>query len=359
MTPDRIEIPAFTDAHVHLRQDSMLRQVAPYTGVACDNAVVMPNTTPSIHDDHDIIRYRGECRGACGSQTGIHMTAKWLPRTAPHEFLRAKQARVLGYKLYPAGVTTNSDDGIPWEWLADPSLKQVRVALEQMEALGLVLLCHGESDGFVLDREREFLSAFYRIHKEFPKLRMTLEHITTVEAVSMVRELNRRRPGSVLGTITLHHLETTLDDVIGGHLKPHLFCKPIPKRSSDRRVLLDAALSGEAGFALGSDSAPHYREAKESVCGCAGVFTAPVLAPGVVSLFDRENSLDLTSKFEPPLFRFTSGNANNFYGFKRSGRRLTLERRPFVVPPSCGQTIRDVVPYRAGETLPWSLVDGE
>lgn len=357
MNPDRIEIPAFTDAHVHLRQGRMAELVVAHSAAVCDNLIAMPNTTPPLHDADDIQIEHGGYQYLAGSECDVHMTAKWLPRTAPHDMLNVRRASVLGYKLYPAGVTTNSDDGILWEWLADPSLKQVRVALEQMEALGLVLLCHGESNGFVLDREREFLSVFSRIHKEFPTLRMTLEHITTVEALSVVRELNRRRPGSVLGTITLHHLETTLDDVIGGHLKPHLFCKPIPKRPSDRKALLDAALNGEECFALGSDSAPHYREAKESACGCAGVFTAPVLAQGLVSLFEREHGcLGFTQAFT----RFTSENANNFYGFKRSGRRLTLERRPFVVPPICGRSVDEsVVPYRAGETLPWSLVDGE
>lgn len=157
---------------------------------------------------------------------------------------------------------------------------------------------------------------------------------------------------STLGTITLHHLETTLDDVIGGKLRPHLFCKPIPKRPSDRSALLNAALAGESCFALGSDSAPHLKHDKESACGCAGVFTAPVLAQGLVSLFEREHGC---LGFIQAFTRFTSVNANAFYGFTSSDRTISLEKRPYAVPPICSRGA--VVPYRAGETLPWSLAD--
>ena len=346
---DRVETPAFTDAHVHLRQDAMTSAVAPYSGAVCDHVVAMPNTSPPVHEFDQINAMRSIYHRACGGRTDVHMTAKLLPRTGPHHIHAAERAGVVGFKLYPAGVTTNSDDGITWNWIRFRN-GYFRTQLTQIEAEGLVLLCHGESTGFVCDRENEFLSALVDIFLEFTKLRVTLEHVTTAVGVQTVRRLHRKSPGRILGTITLHHLETTLDDVLGGKLRPDLFCKPIPKTPADRDALLDAALSGEPCFALGSDSAPHAAADKYGPEGCAGVFTAPVLAEGIVSIFDEHLGLHNPAALDR-LRLFSSENANAFYGFTPPQRVLTLERRPFRVPPSAG-----AVSYRAGQILPWTLV---
>lgn len=309
----------------------------------------MPNTDPPIHDPSQIKEMQSLYQRACGERTLVHMTAKLLLRTSPHDVYVAHQAGAIGFKLYPCGVTTNSDDGIPWIVLKSDTLDDV---FAEMERLGMTLMCHGESDGYVMNREHDFVQQVLpRLYLRFPKLRLTLEHVTTVEGLAAVRYINGLHPGRVLGTITLHHLETTLTDVIGGKLRPDLFCKLIPKSPTDRDALLRAALSGESCFALGSDSAPHLWGAKYGPCGCAGVFTAPVLAQGVVSLFDKEFPFNRAT-LPMNLRKFTSENVNAFYGFKSTGRRITLERKPYVVPPT-----GSVMSYRAGETLSWSLVD--
>lgn len=337
-----ITLPALFDAHCHLRQGEMTERVAPWSGRCCDGVIAMPNTKPPLHDPDHIEEARFHYQKHLGPDCKVHMTAKWLERTTPADVIAAKKAGVVGFKLYPQGATTNAEDGIPFDRFAHPDAR-ITAVLAEMERQELVLLCHGEAPGFVLDRELVFLDAFCRTSNRFPALRMTLEHISTFVGLYTIRELHAiERP--VLGTITLHHMMTTLDDVIGGKLQPDLFCMPIPKRDSDRLALLNAALSGEDCFALGSDSAPHEPTAKYCPSGCAGVFTAPVLAESLAELFDGGTDC---------LEKFAVRNAMKFYDLEHSGRTITLVREDHQAPVTAG----GVVCFRGGQTLKWKLID--
>lgn len=339
---NEIEIPALFDAHVHLRQGGMTARVAPYSGRVCDAVIAMPNTTPPVHHPSQIKWHRKHYEEHLGSGCRCLMTAKWLSDTAPCDVVAAKEAGAVGFKLYPRGMTTNAEDGIDPAQLLDD---RHRAVLAELERQGMVLLCHGEWPGFVMDRERDFLPTFRAIARNYPQLRLTLEHVTTGHGVDLVQHLHRSGH-QVLGTITLHHLVTTLDDVVGGKLRPDLFCKPIPKTPHDREMLLHAAKSGLPCFALGSDSAPHEPVAKYCREGCAGVFTAPVLAEWLVGIFEQMGYLDR-------LKAFTSANAMNFYGVRHSGRKIRLVNEPWEVPDQFG----GVAVFGGGKTLEWKLED--
>jgi dihydroorotase len=241
-------------------------------------------------------------------------------------------------KLYPHGVTTNSESGIHSVRAAEPVLRR-------MEALGIPLLVHGETGGFVMDREVEFLPVYEWLATTFPRLRIVMEHITTAAAVAMLD-----RHENLHATVTPHHLVITLDDVAGGLLQPHLFCKPIAKRPEDRDALLAAALAAHPKLMMGSDSAPHPRHAKES-CGCAaGVWSAPVLLPRLAELFERHGALGR-------LQAFVSDNAVRVHGLEVPDREVVLERKPWVVPARWEGAGGDpcVVPWEAGRELPWRV----
>jgi dihydroorotase len=254
------------DWHVHLRDGELLTAVAPATARHFGRALVMPNLTPPVKTGADAMAYKERILAATeGSGFEPLMTIKLLPETTAEWIQEAKQAGVIAGKLYPQGVTTNSEDGWSEIEVLDP-------AFAAMEAAGMVLCLHGEApDAFCLDREERFVrDVLPAIAGKFPRLRIVLEHVTTRVGVEMVRELP-----NVAGTITVHHLLLTLDDVIGGALNPHHFCKPVAKRPEDREALVEAAIRSERFF-LGTDSAPHLKENKECAAGCAGVYTSPV-----------------------------------------------------------------------------------
>jgi len=208
-----------------------------------------------------------------------------------------------------------------------------------MEEMGIPLMIHGETYGFVMDREKEFLASYEYLAQKFPQLKITMEHITTRDAVELLD-----RYENLYATVTLHHLIITLNDVAGGMLQPHLFCKPIAKRPEDREALLAAALQAHPKLMFGSDSAPHPISKKEC-CGCAaGLFTAPVCLPTLVELFEEHGALD-------NLQAFVSGNAQRIHHFTPLSKTVKLEKVGMLVPESYG----DVVPYRAGETIPWAV----
>ena len=208
-----------------------------------------------------------------------------------------------------------------------------------MEEMEIPLLVHGESNGFVLDREKEFLSIYQRLAESFPKLHIVMEHITTAAAVDFID-----RYTNVSATVTLHHLLITLDDVIGGLLEPDLFCKPIAKRPEDRQRLREAVFSGHDRIMFGSDSAPHPRHKKEC-CGCAaGIFSAPVALPMLAELFEEADRLEL-------LQNFVSGIACKRYGVQPPEKTVTLEKKSWIVPELCGT----VKPFGAGRQLNWSI----
>lgn len=273
---DEFETPLLFDAHVHLRDGDVLRKVAPWTAAYCGEAVVMPNV-PAVDTGGKAVEYRAAIERATeGLGFTPLMTMKLTQRTTPEDILCAFDCGVVACKVYPEGVTTGSNDGVKDLAALDP-------ALAAMSDLGLVLCVHGEKpDTFVLDREAAYLPVVERVLAAVPGLRVVLEHVTTEAAVRFVE----RGPARLAATVTAHHLELTLDDVLGDGIRPHLFCYPVAKTPRDRGFLLGAAVeSGCPRFFLGSDSAPHRRRDKESACGCAGVYTAPVLPSVLAEVF--------------------------------------------------------------------------
>ncbi len=322
--------------HVHLRQDDMLAQVLPHTTSQCAQALIMPNIMPPVLTADDMVAYQKAIVDLlpAGSTFKPLMTFKVTPNTTPIEITRLKDRGAVAGKLYPDGVTTNSQGGVT-------DFKALYPVYEAMQEAGLVLCLHGEMPGiFSLDRESRFLTVLRDIAKNFSKLCIVLEHATTADAVACVKELS----ANVACTLTVHHLYLTLDDIIGDRLDPHAFCKPVAKRPEDRDALVAAALSGNSKFFLGSDSAPHSVANKECACGAAGVYTAPVLLPALCQLFEKHGKIEL-------LQDFISGFAAKFYGLEDNNETITLVQKSWTVPDVYDQ----VKPFMAGQTLRWQV----
>jgi dihydroorotase len=326
------------DMHVHLRQGDMLRNVLRHTAMQCERALVMPNTIPPILSAEDVANYRQSIVDALDGESGFTplMTFKVAPKTAVSEIRALKAIGAIAGKLYPEGVTTNSEGGVT-------DFSALYPVYAAMQDEGLVLCLHGEMPGvFSLDRESSFLETLKTIARDFPRLKIVLEHATTADAVECVLGL----PENVAASLTVHHLYLTLDDVIGDKLNPHVFCKPIAKRPEDRDALVKAAMSGNAKFFLGSDSAPHLVAAKECACGAAGVYTAPVLIPALCELFEKNGKLDR-------LQAFTSEFAAKFYGLPLNQHSIIVRQETWTVP----EQYNDVKPFLAGSQLNWKIVE--
>jgi dihydroorotase len=331
-----MELALLDDLHVHLRQGEMLRNVVPMTlagGVG--RCVVMPNTDPPVTTMDGVLAYRRELE-ACGTGIDFLMTLYLCTALRPEDMAAARGAGVIGVKCYPHGVTTNSHWGV-----AD--LGQYDALFAAMEKEGVALLLHGEvpsradADICVLNAEERFLPELERLHKAYPRLRIVLEHVTTREAVACVKGL-----GDTVGaTITAHHLELTVDDWAG---RNHNFCKPVAKYPHDREALRQVVAAGHPRFFLGSDSAPHPRSKKEGACGCAGVYTAPLLLAYLADTFEKIGCLER-------LRAFCCEFGHRFYGLPAPRGRVVLERAEQRVPPD----FHGVVPFRAGEKLGWQL----
>ena len=321
------------DMHIHFRDGRMLKTVAPLSAETFAGGVIMPNLVPPVDSIERLEAYRQEVlNGIAGHAFEPYMTLFF--RDYSEDELEAARGRIIGIKLYPAGATTNSEAGVR-------AIDQAEGTIALMEEMGIPLLVHGETHGFVLDREAEFLTVYERLSARFPRLKIIMEHITTSAAAALLD-----RHENLHATVTLQHLIITLDDVAGGLLNPHLFCKPIAKRPGDRDALLKAALAAHPKLMFGSDSAPHPRHAKEC-CGCAaGVFTAPIALQRLVQLFEQHGALDR-------LQAFVSDNARRIYGVEPPAKTVRFEKTPFEVPERYG----DVVPMHAGETLDWRVAD--
>jgi len=326
------------DMHLHLRDDDMLSLVAPLTSQTFAGAIVMPNLVTPVDTKEAVIAYKNRILEATiVDDFKPLMTLFFRPYTK--EFLQDVKDEITAIKLYPAGITTNSEGGIQ-----TIDTKALAPTLNAMAELNIPLCVHGETNGFVMDREKEFMSVYEALATAFPKLTIIMEHITTKEAVDMLDKFD-----NLYATITLHHLLITLDDLAGGMLKPHLFCKPIAKRPVDREALLKVALEGHPKVMFGSDSAPHPKHAKEN-CGCAaGIFTAPIAIQVLTSLFEEHDKLDNLQKF-------LSDNACKIYNITPSAKEVTLVKETFQVPNYYEFKREKVVPMFALEILSWKII---
>jgi dihydroorotase len=327
------------DWHVHLREGDVLNTVLPYTARNFKRALVMPNLKEPITSASEAIAYKARIKELSnGTSFEPVMTLKLWKGTAPEE-IRFAAGIAKAVKLYPDGVTTNSNTGINEPMEVNPKI------YEEMVKAKMVFCIHAEApDSFCLDREKDYLPAVHALSANYPDLKIVLEHVTTAEGVRFVMS----HP-NMAATITPHHLAITLDDLIGDKLEPHNFCKPVAKHYSDRDALQHVAFHGHTQFFLGTDSAPHVQGTKECASGCAGCFTSPIAIPLLAQLFAKEAGFEA-------LERFMSGNGAKFYDMPLNIEAITLTRRPFMVPSYIvtkeGQRI---VPFMAGQTLEWSV----
>jgi len=335
------------DWHLHLRDGPELAAVLPATARAFARAVVMPNLRPPVTTVASAAAYRDRIRAArpAGSDFEPLMTLYLTDATSPAEIDRAADSGfVIGVKCYPAGSTTHSDAGVT-------SLARCEAAVARMEERDLVLQLHGEATGDDIDpydRESIFIEReLAPLVARHPRLRIVLEHVTTRAGAGFVRAAGPR----VAATLTPQHLLLNRGAMFQGGLRPHLYCLPVLKRERDREALLEAATSTEPCFFLGTDSAPHAKGAKESACGCAGMYSAPVALELYARAFEQAGRLDR-------LEAFASERGADFYGLPRNRGRVTLERRPSPVPATLPFGTAEIVPMCAGETLEWRLVDG-
>jgi len=348
--PDANTLPAAVtlarpdDWHLHLRDGAGMAHVLGATADVFGRAIIMPNLRPPVTTTEAAAAYRTRIRDALppGSRFEPLMTLYLTDNTSAAEIVKAKASGfVHALKYYPAGATTNSDSGVT-------RLECAYKALAALEQHGLVLSVHGEvvdPDVDVFDRERVFVErSLAAIVRDFPGLKVVVEHITTAEAAAFVAAA----PPCVAATITPQHLLYSRNALFTGGIRPHHYCLPILKREAHRRALVAAATSGNPKYFLGTDSAPHARPTKETACGCAGCYTAPVALPLYAEAFEAAGALDR-------LEAFASHFGADFYGLPRNADKVTLTRRPWTVPAECPFDADPVVPLRAGETLAWRV----
>ena len=319
------------DMHLHLREGEMLQLVTPLSAKPFAGAVIMPNLISPVDSLEKLVQYRNEIISACAGECfEPYMTLFFRPYSRAE--LQIAREHIIGIKLYPAGVTTQSENGVT-------DFSAIEETLAVMQELEIPLLVHGETSGFVMAREEDFLSVYEDIARNFQSLHIIMEHITTAASVRFLEKFD-----NVSATVTLHHLMITLDDVIGDLMQPDLFCKPIAKTPSDRAALREAVFSGSNKIMFGSDSAPHPRHKKECVGCAAGIFTSPIALPLLAQIFEEENCLDL-------LQSFVSDNACKRYGITPPEKLVKLSDKSWRVPPAYG----DVSPFYAEKKLRWSV----
>ena len=344
--PTRLTIRRPDDWHVHLRDGALLAGVAPWTARQFARAIVMPNLSPPMTDVAGVSAYRERILAAlpAGSDFTPLMTLYLTDSTDPDEVERGFAAGVfVAAKLYPAHATTGSAHGVT-------DIANIRAVLERMQAIGMPLLVHGEvTDAHVdiFDREAVFIDrTTTALVRDMPELKVVFEHITTEEAAQFVAEASDK----VAATITPQHLHLNRNAMLVGGIRPHAYCLPVAKREKHRLALRKAAVSGNPKFFLGTDTAPHAKHLKEAACGCAGLFNAPFALESYVTAFDQEGALD---KFEA----FASENGPRFYGLPLNEGTVTLERGEVTVPEVIDANGTPIVPFHAGETLGWRLVE--
>jgi dihydroorotase len=334
------------DWHLHLRDAHALRSVVPHTARQFARAIVMPNLQPPVTTTEQALAYRERILAAvpAGSDFNPLMTLYLTDNTAPAEIARARASGLVhAVKLYPAGATTHSDAGVT-------DIANTHAALEAMQQHGLPLLVHAEVTDpavDVFDREAVFIERHLApLTERFPGLRVVLEHVTTRDGIQFVSAAG----AGVAATITAHHLLLNRNAMFRGGMQPHAYCLPVLKRELHRQALLEAATSGDPKFFLGTDSAPHARERKETSCGCAGIYSAHAALELYAEAFDQAGALQR-------LEGFASHFGADFYGLPRNTDSITLEQVDWQVPDSYPLGNSSVVPMYAGETLRWRLRD--
>ena len=342
---DTLTIRRPDDWHLHFRDGDIMRGVVPYTARQFARAIVMPNLTPPVTTTAMAAEYRERILAACPDEYDFTplMTCYLTDTTDADDLAKGAADGVFtAAKLYPANATTNSAHGVS-------DVERIYPVLERMEAEDVVLCVHGEvtdADIDVFDREAEFIERHLQaIVRNFPKLRVVFEHITTADAVAFVQSAGE----NVGATITPQHLHINRNAMLVGGIQPHNYCLPVAKRETHRLALRKAATSGSSKFFLGTDSAPHLRSAKETSCGCAGIFNAPHALESYLTVFDQESALE---HFEG----FASLHGPAFYGLPVNEGEVTLERAEVRVPETLPLVGEEIVPWHGGQTLGWLLV---
>ena len=343
---NEITIARPDDWHLHLRDGKDMASVLADTAKRFARAIIMPNLKPPVITVNEASAYRDRILAALPAGMAFEplMTLYLTDNTKPDEIVRAKQSGfVHAVKYYPVGATTNSDSGVT-------ELTNAYSAIAAMEEQGVPLLLHGEvtdPEVDVFDREAVFIERHLtRLMKDFPKLRIVLEHITTRQAAEFVSAA----PANVAATITAHHLLYNRNAMFKGGIRPHYYCLPVLKREKHREALLAAAISGNPKFFLGTDSAPHTQSAKETACGCAGIYTAHAAIELYAEVFDAAGAL---GKLEA----FASFYGPDFYRLPCNTEKITLKKESWVAPEKIDMGGQALIPLRAGEAISWKLLD--
>ncbi|MGQ3003981.1 MAG: dihydroorotase [Hydrogenophaga sp.] len=339
--PQTLTITRPDDWHLHVRDGEALHTVVPHTAAQFGRAIIMPNLKPPVTTAAQAMAYRDRIRAAVPAGMAFEplMTLYLTDNLPPEEIARAKDVGVVALKLYPAGATTNSDAGVT-------DIRKTYKTLEAMQRAGLLLLVHGEvtsPDIDLFDREAVFIDEqLIPLRRDFPELKIVMEHITTKEAAQYVGEAG----AFTAATLTAHHLLYNRNAIFTGGIRPHYYCLPVLKRETHRQALVAAATSGSDRFFLGTDSAPHPAHLKEHATGCAGCYTAHAAIEMYAEAFDSVGALD-------KLEAFASFHGPAFYGLPRNSGTVTLKRESWTTPQSFRFGEADLKPLRGGEALPW------
>lgn len=340
---DQLTITRPDDWHLHVRDGEILKDVVPATARHFGRAIIMPNLTPPVTDATMAMAYKERILAAAtGTDFQPLMTLYLTETTTPADIRTARDSGVVAAKLYPAGATTNSDSGVT-------DIRRIYPVLQAMSDCGMLLLVHGEvtdPDIDIFDREKIFLERVLAPTLDaFPSLKVVLEHITTADSADFVQ---KHQGSQLAATITPQHLMYNRNHMLVGGIRPHLYCLPILKRNRHQLALRDAVASGDARFFLGTDSAPHARDRKETACGCAGCYSAFSALALYAEVFEELGVLD-------KLEAFASFNGPDFYGLPRNRETITLVKTPWQMPESLPLADGDIVPLKAGEKLQWQV----
>jgi len=326
--------------HLHVREGDMLKQVVPLTTNHFTAALIMPNTSTPITNIDQVRKYKQEILDASNDKHFSPLMTLYFSTNYTRKQLEDWKSEITAIKLYVKGTTTNSSHGV------DPEDPEVEKILGYMNEMKMILCVHGETNDYVMKREKKFLKIYSRWATKFPDLRIIMEHITTRHTANLLTWHK-----NLFATVTVHHLLTTTDDLLGDLLRPHLFCKPVVKSPKDKKALRRLVFDPNTEIAdkvmLGTDSAPHLITRKECDCGCAGVFTAPIALQVLAEEFDQYSNFERMQSF-------IRQNALVIYKLTDlSKKSVVLKKEKFIVPDHYGE----IVPFMAGKELSWSITE--